>query len=118
MADSSDDYLTIDSTVIDEVSQVRFYEETVDHINEQHPEVKVELPSIFGAVTSTLTNPTHVERSYGTSYVFVDANSTNASGDPLRVPVKVISGTSSVVKTAFFASTTGERDIIWRESDE
>lgn len=110
----TDEYTLIKTTVFTGVTEVRFYEETVGHIKEEHPEIPIELPSIHGSVEKCIVSPTHVEGSYGNSFVFVDAESTNASGDPLRVPVKIVEGTSARVKTAYFASTSGERNIVWR----
>jgi len=89
-----------------------------DHIRENHPEVPIHLPSIQTAVESAIANPSHVEASYGNSYIFVDQGSTNKSGDPLRVPVKMIDGTSSGrVKTAYFASTESQKPIVWSRDD-
>ena len=111
------DYYVIFTNILPDVAEVRFYEETVDHVIAEHPEVPIELPSIRTAVGSAITNPTHIESSYNNSLVFVDANTTNASGDPLRVPVKQVSGNSARVKTVYFASSTGEPNIIWRRED-
>jgi hypothetical protein len=98
------------------VRTVRLYEETIVYIIEGNPEVPFGLPSFTHAISGAITLPTHVEKSYGSSYVFVDSESTNASGDPLRVPVKLVEGTSGRVTTAFFATTRGPREIIWRRT--
>jgi hypothetical protein len=98
--------------------EIRLYDETIEHVIDEHPEVPIELPSIQEAVTKAVTAPTHVEGSYNNSVVFVDANTTNRSGDPLRVPVKHVRGTSGRIKSVYFASTSGERNIIWRRGDE
>jgi hypothetical protein len=98
------------STVID---QVLFYDETLEHIKEEHPEVPIELPSIMEAVTNAVTNPTKIESSYGNSVIFFDQNTTNASGDALIVPVKIVDGTSGRVKTVYFASSAARREVLW-----
>lgn len=107
------------TTVINEVQMVAIYPETIHHIIRNHPEIgrNAELPSILHAIETTLTNPSRVERSYNNSFVFVDQNSTNASGEPLRVPVKLVVGTSARMKSAYFASTQGSRDVIWTRTD-
>ncbi|MGE7367923.1 hypothetical protein ACQKKX_02480 [Neorhizobium sp. NPDC001467] len=101
------------TSVLSTAMEIRLYEETVEHVKNHHPEVPIELPSIESAVAQTIVNPTHVEVSYGNSYVFVDIDSTNASGDPLRVPVKMITSDSGRVKTAYFASTNGTPELAY-----
>jgi len=111
------DYKVIKTSVLPaELTEVRFYAETVDHVRAEHPEVPIELPSITEATEQAISNPTQVEKSYNNSYVFVDAGTTNAGGDPLRVPVKRVSETSGRVKTVFFASTEGSRNVIYRKN--
>jgi len=107
------------TTVISEVQMVAIYPETIDHIIRNHPEIgrNAGLPSLLHAIETTLTNPSLVEKSYNNSFVFVDQNSTNASGEPLRVPVKVVEGTSARLKSAYFASTQGSREVIWTRTD-
>lgn len=107
-------YIVIRTGVLSNITDVRFYEETKDHIEKEHPEVPVYLPSISYAIASTIAYPTHVEESYSGSYVYVDDETTNASGDPLRVPVKLVEGTSARVRTAYFATTEGISNIVWR----
>lgn len=111
-------YAEIHTNAIPQVSSVRLYEETVDHANE-HEEVPADFPSVVRAVGRAVSNPTHVEKSYNDSYVFVDQNSTNSSGYPLRVPVKVISDSGSgLVKTYFFGDTDDAREIVYRQADD
>jgi hypothetical protein len=110
------EYIIISTNIVPEVQTVRLYQETMTHIIEQHPEVPFELPSLTNAITGAITSPTHVEISRQATYVFVDAESTNAAGDPLRVPVKVVEGTSGRIVTAYFATTTIVREIIWRRT--
>lgn len=112
----SDEFTLIKTAVFSGVTDVRFYDDTIEHIKENHPEVPILLPSIYSGVERCLLQPTHIEGSYGNSYVFVDAQSTNASGDPLRVPVKIVEGTSARVKTVLFASSSGTPNIVWRRS--
>jgi hypothetical protein len=108
-------YITIKTTAIQAVTEVRFYAETEQHISEEHPEVPVNLPSVHDAIEKAVAAPTHVEQSYANSYVYVDATSTNASGDPLRVPVKVVgTGTSGRLRTAYFAPMPASANVIWR----
>jgi hypothetical protein len=112
----SDEFTLIKTTVFSGVTDVRFYDETLEHIREEHPDIPILLPSIYGAVSQALINPTHIEASYKNSYVFVDAESTDASGGPLRIPVRIVEGTSGRVTTVYFAETTGDRTVVWRRS--
>jgi hypothetical protein len=109
-------FTVIKTTAVSAVSEVRLYEETIDHLVDGHPEVPFGLPSLIEAVGTAVADPAQVERGHAGSYVYVDFSSTNASGDPLRVPVKPVSGTSARVQTAYFA--TAERpDVIWRREE-
>jgi hypothetical protein len=108
----------IETNVLPEMTHVRLYEETIDHVREEHPEIPAELPSILDAVTNAVQRPTHVERSYSNSVVFVDSDSTDGSGNPLRVPLKHVQEKSGRVKTFYFASTEDDPEIIWRRDDE
>lgn len=109
-------YKIIRTEVLSNVTEVHLYEETIEHVKSNHPEVPIELPSIDASVENAIVNPTHVEVSYNNSYVFVDANSTNSSGDPLRVPIKVVTGTSGRVKTIFFG-TAAPKPIVWTRDE-
>ena len=102
-------YAVFQTTVIPEVTLVRLYAETVGHATEGHADAVGVMPGIIQAVAieRAIADPSHVEKSYGNSYVYVDATTMNASGEPLRVPVKVIEGTSAMVKTYFFATKSG-----------
>lgn len=112
------DYLLIVTSAYPLIREVRLYKETLAHVSQQHPEVPVELPALAMAVERAIQNPTHIEQSYATSYVFVDADTTNQSGDPLRIPVKIIDGASGRVRTAYFAtSRVGQNRIVWRRRD-
>ena len=113
------EFKVISTSVIREVATVRIYEETIVHVKEEHPEVPIDLPSIEGAVAAAISEPTHIERSHSNSYVFVHDGMTNKSGDPLRVPVKIIEGTSGRVRTVYFASREAPaQSIVWRRDDE
>jgi hypothetical protein len=112
------DYMTLETNIIPQVTHVRVYQdELLEHVAERHPEIPLLLvPSFVAAVETAITNPTHVESSLvPNKYVFVDARTANASGDPLRVPVKLVDGTSARTSTLFFASPNYETRIIWKE---
>jgi hypothetical protein len=108
-------FTTIGTAAIPQITEVRLYEETVDHANE-HVEVPAGLPSMVAAVGDAVSNPTHVEKSYSDSYVYVSSTSTDADGYPLRVPVKIVSGTSARVKTYFFGKAEDEVEIVYGEA--
>jgi hypothetical protein len=85
---------------------------TIDHVRRQHPEIPADLPSLAHAVEQAVRHPSRIEKSYGGSYVFVCDASTNRSGDPLRVPVKIVQGTSARLKTFYFATPSYAPKII------
>lgn len=111
------DYQVIKTKVVRQVTRARLYDETVAKVKAGHPEVPAELPVVIQAVSTAIESPTQVEKTDEKSYVFVDANSTNASGDPFRVPVKVVRGTSTRVASYYFATPDYEPEIIWRKAD-
>lgn len=112
-----DDYTRILTAAFPLVREVRLYRETLMHVMREHPEVPIELPSLTAAVERALQYPAYVELGHSNSYVFVDEGSTNRSGDPLRIPVKIISGASARVKTVYFAAAAGvPRTIVWRRT--
>jgi hypothetical protein len=107
-------YKLISTSVYPGVTEVRLYAQTVEHVKEHHPEIPLELPCISAAVEQCIVSPTSVEASYSNSVIFVDTDTTNASGDPLRIPVKIVEGTSGRVKTIYFASTEDQPQTLWR----
>lgn len=109
------DYRVVETSVIPAVSHVRIYDETLTHIAEEHPEFDPFLPSLEHAIIDALANPTSVRASNaaygGTSYKFTSEDHKRGNNQ-LVVPVKVVSGTSALVKTAYFAdAVTG--DVVW-----
>jgi len=107
-------FTLIRTKVIGGLTEVRFYDDTITKIRRGHPEVPVELPSILSAAARAITHPSRVEQSHSNTYVYVDASTTNASGDPLRVPVRLVRGTSGRVTSVYFASRPATAYVIWR----
>jgi hypothetical protein len=100
------------------VAEVRIYQDTIEHIRKNHPEIPVELPSFQQAIENALIQPSWIESSRPNTDVFVDRRSANKSGDPLRVPVKIVSGTSGRLLTAFFASSPGQSVLLRKDEDD
>ncbi|MBV8473538.1 MAG: hypothetical protein JO107_16955 [Hyphomicrobiales bacterium] len=77
------EYKVFSTKILPTLEEVRLYDETVEHVKESHGDgdfansPQMPLPCILDAVGNAIVNPTHVERSYGNSVVFVDAASTN-----------------------------------------
>ncbi len=112
----SDNHRRILTNVIPAITEVLLYEETIEHVMQNHPEFML-LPSIIQAVEKTVVNPTSVFQRSASTFVYSDDNTTNHSGDPLLVPVKVVQGTSGRVRTFYFASTENFANVIWRKSN-
>jgi hypothetical protein len=109
-------YTLIKTSVFPGVTDVRLYPEVLEHIRNEHPEVPIELPSIYSSIERTIIAPTHIQKSYKNSFVFMDVNTTNASGDPFRIPVRLVEGTSGRITTALFAAPPSSAIVIWRGS--
>ena len=120
MTTDDDHFREIKVTCVPQVETVRFYEETRQHVLSEHEEISrtfIRLPSFDDAVDKALSGPTHVEQSYNNSYVFVDKESTNRDGVPLRVPVKMIANsTSGYVKTVFFGTSEVEGRLVYQKA--
>lgn len=112
----SDNHRRILTNVIPAITEVLLYEETIEHVMQNHPEFML-LPSIIQAVEKTVVNPTSVFQRSASTFVYSDDETTNHSGDPLLVPVKVVQGTSGRVRTFYFASTENFANVIWRKSN-
>ena len=112
----SDNHRRILTNVIPAITEVLLYEETIEHVIQNHPEF-ILLPSIIQAVERTVVNQTSVFQRSASTFVYSDDNTTNHSGDPLLVPVKVVQGTSGRVRTFYFASTENFANVIWRKSN-
>lgn len=113
------EYRIIPTQIIQTLTEVRLYEETLEHIREQHPEIPSYFPyfpSFEQAIVHAVTQPTTVEQHYVNSYTFV-GTSTNFVGHPIRVPVKIVQGTSGRVATVFFANTPAPAFVVWKASD-
>jgi hypothetical protein len=105
--DDISDFQTIPTSTIPEVSGVRFYEETIPHLGEEHPELRNLIPSLEGAIHDTIANPTEVYASnppHANSFKFCSNNHTYGNNS-MVVAVKVVEGTSALLKTAYFTDS-------------
>ena len=124
MTDRSDnsetDYRVIETSVIDPITHVRFYDETAEKIAKAHPELEALGTSLEHAIKDTIENPTEVRQSnveiHTNSYKFCSNNHLKGN-NPFVVAVKAVEGTSGLVKTAYFTdSITGES--VWRPGND
>lgn len=104
--DNQDNFRIITTTAIPDITEVRYYDETIDHIREQHTELKNYFPSLDHAICDAIENPTHVYQTntspQSSGFRYTSTRSTY-EGNPLIVIVKPIETTSGIVKTAYFA---------------
>lgn len=116
----SDDFRIIPCNCVPGLVHVRVYAETIQHIFDNHPEISrtfVGTPSFDHALTTTISDPSWVEESYANSVVFVNDSATNWSGQPMRVPVKVLADKQSgYMKTAFFGTTETPDALIYTKA--
>lgn len=103
--EGDDSFRVIKTTAIPNITEVRYYDETIEHIRKQHAEFSSYFPSLDHAICDAIQNPTHVyqantsPQSSGFRYV---SSSTTYDGNSLVVIVKPIATTSGLVKTAYF----------------
>lgn len=119
-ATDSGPYSLIVTTAISAVSEVRFYEETVDHIVEEHPEFAGELPSVIGSIGQTVSKPSavyHSRTAPGKGYVY-ESNGNTLAGAPMYVAVRVVQGTSARVATAYYSSESYKGDLAWKDGEK
>lgn len=113
MKEEDDQFRVIETTATDRVTEVRFYESTAEHIESEHPEFPY-LPCVDGAVDGALAQPHRVYESnppHVNSFKYVSEDTT-FSGNPMVVAVKVIEGTSALVKTVYFPDAVSGK-LIW-----
>ena len=118
MNDDDDKFRVIKTTATDRVTEVRFYESTAEHIEVGHPEFPY-LPCVDGAVDGAISQPHSV---YESNAPHVDSlkyvsEDTTFSGNPMVVAVKVIEGTSALVKTVYFPDVVSGK-LIWSKGGE
>ena len=113
----SEDFQSFQTNIIPAITEVRLYKSTIQHVIEHHEEFLV-LPSIIQAVGDTVVNPTRVAQREKDVFVYTNGNTTNRSGKPLQVPVKIVQGTSARVRSFYYASTTISDTVIWGGSDD
>jgi len=99
------DYIKIKTSAVPAVTEVRLYAETVAKIIQGHQEVPLGLPSMSAAVEKAVVKPTRVKQNRPHTVLYIDDATTNAGGDPLVVPCRIVEGTSARVTSIYFASS-------------
>lgn len=101
--------IVVSTGIIPSVTQVYCYEETLPLIAEKHPELDPLVPSLEHAIHDTIAAPTKVLQSnteiHTAGYRFASTNHRRGE-QHLVVAVKVIEGTSALLKTAYFTAAT------------
>ena len=94
---------------------VRLYASTLQHIAEQHAEFALQLPSLRKGLEIAIANPTWIRESTtdpGGSVV-IASEALSYFGDPVRIPVRIVAGTSGRVVTAYFDGTAYSGRLLW-----
>lgn len=90
---------------------VCIYDTTLEHIKGGHPEEFSRLSDVY----STIERPDRVHQSKTNprSVLLINDTCTSDGGDPLRVVVKVVSGTEAIMSTAYFSASTEHGQLLW-----
>ena len=107
------EFKVVATNVIPQVSQVLCYDETIPHISSEHVEFQNFIPTLEHAIHDTIISPTHVVQSntaiHSTSFKYCSTDHRRGNNH-LVVAVKVVEGTSALLKTAYFTSgVSGDR---------
>jgi hypothetical protein len=98
-------YIKIKTSAVAVVTEVLLYDETMAKVASGHREVPLELPSMAEAIKKAVINPTRTKQNRPRSVVYIDDATTNAGGDPLIIPCRIVEGTSARVTSIYFASS-------------
>jgi len=95
---------------------VKIYDTTLEKIRAKHPEEYARLQEIY----QTIQAPTRVHKSKTNprSITLLNSNATSAAGDPLRVPVKIVSDTSAIMTSAYFTEVNDQGPLLWPISSD
>ena len=103
--EAQNSFRIIKTTAIPNITEVRYYDETIEHIREQHAEFSSYFPSLDHAICDAIENPTHVYQAstspQSSGFRYVSSSSTYGENS-LVVIVKPIETTSGLIKTAYF----------------
>lgn len=109
-------FVTYSTQVVEDLSSVRLYSETVGHILEQHEEFHYEFPSLMEQLEIAIVEPHVVHMSKhrsGTSIVFCREDA-GPAGTRLYVPVKKVQAGAGRIATAYF-SDEYDAPVIYRK---
>ena len=116
---SDDEYTVLPLSGEPWLTEARFYEETWEHIAEEHPEFRLLLPSHRAGLEAAISDPTIIfaSRTDPERSVVVVSDAFTYFDDPVVVPIRHVAGTSGRVVTAYFSSTTSG-DVLWSAGDD
>jgi hypothetical protein len=102
------------------LTEVRLYDETMEHIAEQHPEFRLRLPSQRAGLVVGMTNPSrlHASTTDPQRSVVLVSGAFTYFGDALHVPIRMVQPTSGRVVTAYFSGGTYPGKLLWSVTDE
>ena len=101
----------VSSGVPELVREVYIYDTTKEKIRQKHPREYENWVSVVG----TIESPTRVHKSktHDRSIVFINDAATSPGGDPMRVPVKVMSDGTGIMGTAHYSSSKDQGILLW-----
>jgi hypothetical protein len=107
----------ITTNIVPVLREILLADDTWAHIQKQHPEFKKH-NWLYDAVVETLIAPTSVHQSTtrADSLVFLNVETTNESGDALKVPVGLKPEQIGFVRTAYFSGSKSPGILIWSKT--
>jgi hypothetical protein len=99
---------------------VSLYHSTLQHIAEEHAEFKLQLPSLRLGLEMAIARPSSIFDSTTNpgGSVVIASNAITYFGAPVRIPIRLVEGTSGRVVTAYFDSSVYSGRLLWSAKDE
>lgn len=116
-----DDYTVVPVPGLPWLTEVRLYDETLEHIAAAHSEFRLQMPSQRTALEDAVANPNliHISTTDPQNSVVFVSESFTYLGDPVVMPIKHVEGTTSGrIATAYFSGDAYRGRILWSAGNE
>jgi hypothetical protein len=108
---------TLKSSTPDLYPDVTVYDSTLEHMRAGgHLQELARIEDVFSCISDP--DKVYKSKTHPKSVLAVSESMTSPSGDPLRVPIKVLSSTEAIMTTAYFASGEHGELLYSKKKDE